>query len=145
MKVVIQRVNSASVTVNNEVVSKINNGLLVLVGLHTDDTEEKFDYFINKILNLRIFSDNAGVMNKSILDFGGEILLVSQFTLYADCKKGNRPSYMHAMPPKDAGMLYANFVTKFREKYSKVFDGKFGAYMKVALENDGPVTIILEQ
>ena len=144
MKVVIQRVSAASVTVDGKIISQIENGALVLVGLKSDDSNENFDYIINKILNLRIFNDSVGVMNKSIIDNKLEVLLVSQFTLYADCKKGNRPSYKKAMTSQKAKSLYMSFVSQFKETYSRVQDGEFGADMKVELANDGPVTIILE-
>lgn len=144
MKVVIQRVCKACVSVDNQIVSSINNGILALIGLKADDDEEKFDYIIKKVLNLRIFGDEQKKMNKSLLDYNFEVLLVSQFTLYADCKRGNRPSFTRAMPPDQAKVLYQKFVEKFKEKYSKVKDGVFGAMMQINLINDGPVTIILE-
>ena len=144
MKVVIQRVKSSNVTVNEKIISHIKNGLVVLVGLHEQDTQEKFDYFIKKIVNLRIFEDEQNKMNKSVLDYNYEILLVSQFTLYGDCKKGNRPSFINAMPPNKAKVLYQKFVDTFRKNYGKVYNGVFGAHMQVTLVNDGPVTIILE-
>jgi D-tyrosyl-tRNA(Tyr) deacylase len=146
MKVVIQRVTSASVTVDNAVISKVGKGFMILVGLHVDDTPEKFDFFIKKILNLRVFEDAEGKMNTSMLDNEYEVLLVSQFTLYADCKKGNRPSFVKAMPPDKASEMYQQFVARFKEQYvgERVKDGEFGAMMQVALVNDGPVTIVLE-
>ena len=145
MKLVLQRVLSASVSVDGSCVSKIGQGLLVLVGLAAEDTQENFDHVIKKMCNLRIFADENQKMNKSIQDIAGEILLVSQFTLYADCKKGNRPSFIKAMPPEQARLLYARFVERTKELYSseKVKDGIFGADMSVQLTNDGPVTIIL--
>ena len=143
MRVVIQRVNEASVTVEGKLISKIDKGLLVLVGIKSNDTLDQCNYLINKILNLRIFEDENLKMNKSASDFNLEILLVSQFTLYADCKKGNRPSFITAMSPAQAKEFYQKFVNQFKQKYPKVKDGVFGAYMKVNLINDGPVTIIL--
>jgi|SaaInlStandDraft_4_1057021.scaffolds.fasta_scaffold07699_1 D-aminoacyl-tRNA deacylase len=149
MKVVIQRVSRASVKIEDQVISNIKNGLLVLVGLKTGDTEDQFDYIIQKILNLRIFPDSKPVSEKefnvSVRDCNYEVLLVSQFTLYASCKKGNRPSFSDAMKPQDAEVLYSAFVKKFKETYSKVFDGKFGAMMQVELVNNGPVTIVFEK
>jgi D-aminoacyl-tRNA deacylase len=144
MKAIIQRVLSASVSVKEKEISRIDQGVLVLIGLKTDDSEELFDPIIKKILNLRIFNDENEIMNRSILDENFEVLLVSQFTLYADCKKGNRPSYMKAMSPKSAKKLYEIFISRFQETYSKVKDGEFGANMQVSLVNDGPITIILE-
>lgn len=145
MRSVIQVVSSASVTVDGERISEIGNGLLVLVGLHIDDTPDAFDPLIRKIMKLRIFPDEQRRINKSVVDIGGEVLLVSQFTLYADCSKGNRPSFVKAMPPEKAKSMYAQFVDRFKELYAvdKVKDGKFGAYMEVALVNDGPVTILM--
>ncbi|KKP35494.1 MAG: D-tyrosyl-tRNA(Tyr) deacylase [candidate division TM6 bacterium GW2011_GWF2_32_72] len=145
MKVVIQRVAHASVSVNNEVFSKIGKGLLVLVGLDHEDSEAKFDFFIKKILNLRIFADETGKMNRSVQDVGGEVLLVSQFTLYGDCANGNRPSFTGAMAPDKAKALYSQFVSKFSAEYQKTYDGIFGAYMQIELQNDGPVTFIIEK
>lgn len=147
MKVVAQRVTKASVSVDNELISQIDKGLLVLVGLHKNDTVDRFDYFIKKIMNLRVFEDGENKMNRSLVDNSLSVLLVSQFTLYGDCKKGNRPSFINAMPPAEAKELYKKFVDRFRELYEedKVKDGVFGAYMQVELLNDGPVTIILEE
>jgi len=153
MRVVIQRVSSASVTVDNRVVSAIKNGFLVLVGLHRDDTAEQsiggfnpLDHLIKKMMNLRVFPDSEGKMNLSLVDKGYEVLLVSQFTLYADCRKGNRPSFVQAMPPGQAKEMYQKFVERFKDLYvaDRVHDGIFGAMMDVALVNDGPVTIVLE-
>ncbi len=144
MKAIIQRVDSASVKVDEKIVSEIKKGLLILIGIHKDDKQEDADYLIRKILNIRIFDDQEKFMDKSVNDFNLEILFVSQFTLYASCKKGNRLSFDKAMPPKDAKVFYQNFVENFKQNYSKVKDGIFGAYMKVNLINDGPVTIILD-
>ncbi|MFH1644355.1 MAG: D-aminoacyl-tRNA deacylase [bacterium] len=144
MRVLIQKVNQASVLVDEKLISEIGKGLLVFVGIKADDSEKDSDYLINKIFNLRIFEDENFKMNKSVLDLNLEILLVSQFTLYADCKKGNRPSFINAMPPTQAKEFYSNFIEQFRKKYPKIQDGIFGAYMKINLINDGPVTIILD-
>ena len=143
MRLLVQRSLNSNVSVNNKIVGKIEKGLVVLVGFTNDDTEKDVDYLINKVLNLRIFDDENGVMNKSILDVNGEILSVSQFTLYADTKKGNRPSYIGAMKNNDAINLYNLFNEKLKEKIS-VETGIFGADMKVNIINDGPVTIMLE-
>ncbi len=144
MRVVIQRVDSASVSVDNKVVSAVNKGLLIFVGIHKDDTQKHSDYLIKKILNLRLFDADNKFASKSLKDLDLEILLVSQFTLYADCKKGSRPSFDKAMPPRDAKVFYQNFINKFKNEYPKIKNGIFGAYMKVSLINDGPVTIILD-
>lgn len=144
MRIVIQVVSSASVTIADKQVSAIEKGLLLLVGLHKNDTIEQFDPLIKKVLSLRIFPDENHKINKSIVDVGGELLVVSQFTLYADCKKGNRPSFIDAMPPAQASGYYQQFLQKCRDQYPRVKEGVFGADMKVALVNDGPLTIILE-
>lgn len=143
MRLLVQRSLNSNVSVNNKIVGKIEKGLVVLVGFTNDDTEIDVDYLINKVLNLRIFDDENGVMNKSVLDVNGEILSISQFTLYADTKKGNRPSYIGAMKNNDAINLYNLFNEKLKEKIS-VETGIFGADMKVNIINDGPVTIMLE-
>lgn len=143
MKLVIQRVKKASVETDNKTVGRINEGLLILVGFTYNDTEETINKMINKVINLRIFDDENGVMNKSVIDVSGSILSVSQFTLYADTKKGRRPSYVNALNGVEAVKLYE----KFNELLSKeihVETGKFGADMLVSLVNDGPVTIIME-
>ena len=144
MRALIQRVTSASVTVNNNTIGSINNGMLVLLGIHVNDTVKDSEHIIRKMLNLRIFSDENNLMNKSIQDINGEILLVSQFTLYGNLKKGNRPSFTEAMPPQKAEEFYNSFVETLRKSYPQIQTGKFGAYMKVELLNDGPVTILLE-
>ena len=144
MKVLVQRCDKASVTVNNEIVGKIDKGMMILVGFTQTDTSENIDYMVEKVLNLRIYDDELGVMNKSILDVGGSILSVSQFTLYADTKKGRRPSYVNALNGENATLLYDEFNEKLR-KHIHVETGIFGAEMKVELINDGPVTIILEK
>ena len=145
MKVVIQRVTRASVTIEQQLFSSIDKGMLILVGIQADDTDEDINWLASKIVNLRIFDDENGVMNKSILDSGGEILAVSQFTLMARTKKGNRPSYIDAAPPAISVPLYEKFVaTLSQELHKEVQTGQFGANMKVELINDGPVTIIVD-
>ena len=145
MKVVIQRVTRASVTIEQQLFSSINKGMLILVGIQADDTDEDINWLSSKIVNLRIFDDENGVMNKSILDSGGEILAVSQFTLMARTKKGNRPSYIDAAPPAISVPLYEKFVaTLSQELHKEVQTGQSGANMKVELINDGPVTIIVD-
>ncbi len=144
MRAVIQRVNSAAVDVSGRTVAEINEGLLVLVGLHPGDTEKDREYIINKILNLRIFNDSNDTMNLSLKDRGGEALIVSQFTLYGNAHKGNRPSYAAAMPSDIAENFFAEFVADFRDKFPGVKSGLFGAHMKVRLINDGPVTILID-
>lgn len=144
MKIVVQRVTNASVTVDNKIVGKIDNGLLLLVGFTHDDTYEKINYMVNKVINLRIFDDNNGVMNLSVRDVNGSILSVSQFTLYGDASKGNRPSYVKALNVKEAIKLYDYFNSEL-SKLIHVEKGIFAADMKVNLLNDGPITIILEK
>ncbi len=145
MKAVIQRVSQASVTVANQKTSEIAQGLLVLLGIGNEDTEEDMNWLINKILNLRVFNDKNGVMNRSLLDVNGEIIVVSQFTLMAKTKKGNRPSYINAAKPEISEPLYEKMIRLTEKKLGKsVGTGIFGADMKVALVNDGPVTIILD-
>ena len=143
MKILVQRSLESSVSVNNEVVGSINSGLVLLVGFTHTDTIEDINYLIKKVINLRIFDDENGVMNKSILDVGGSILSISQFTLYANSKKGNRPSYIDAMGGDNAKVLYDEFNNKLKE-YVSVENGIFGSDMKVNITNDGPVTILLE-
>ena len=143
MKILVQRSLESSVCVNNESVGKIDKGLVLFVGFTHTDTSEDVDYLVKKVINLRIFDDENGVMNKSVLDIKGSVLSVSQFTLYANSKKGNRPSYIDAMGGDDAKDLYNEFNNKLKE-YIKVETGIFSADMKVNITNDGPVTIILE-
>ena len=143
MRVVVQRSKESSVSIDNKIVGSIDKGLVVLVGFTDIDKEENIDYIVKKIVNLRIFDDENHIMNKSILDVGGSILSISQFTLYADTKKGNRPSYIKAMKSSEATKLYDLFNEKLR-KYVKVETGVFGADMCVSIKNDGPVTIIIE-
>ncbi len=145
MIVVIQRVLSASVTINGGIKSQIGNGLLILVGIEDADTVEDIDWLTAKIVNLRIFNDTQGIMNVSVKDVGGDILVVSQFTLHASTKKGNRPSYIRASKPEIAIPLYNKFLEVLSLNLGKeVFSGEFGADMKVALLNDGPVTILID-
>ena len=145
MKVVIQRVTRASVTIEQQLFSSIGKGMLILVGIQSDDTDDDINWLASKIVNLRIFDDENGVMNKSVLDRNGEILTVSQFTLMARTKKGNRPSYIDAAPPAISVPLYEKFVTTLsQELHKEVQTGQFGADMKVELINDGPVTIIID-
>lgn len=143
MKVVIQRVDSSSVTVNKDKISSIDNGLLILWGVEVEDSIEDVNILTEKILNLRVFSDDEGKMNKSIIDVQGSILLVSQFTLLADVSKGNRPSFIKSENPENAKLLLKSAVNNFAEKV-QVEEGEFGAFMKVELINDGPITILLE-
>ena len=143
MRILVQRCLKSNVTVNNNIVGSIDKGLVLFVGFTNSDTEKDIDYLINKVLNLRIFDDEEGIMNKSILDIDGEILSISQFTLYADTKKGNRPSYINAMKNTEAIKLYDLFNEKLKTQI-KVETGIFGADMKVNIINDGPITILLE-
>ena len=144
MRVLVQRSNNASVEINNKVVGKIRNGLVLLVGFTDGDNIETIKYIVNKIINLRIFPDENDVMNKSILDYGGDILSISQFTLYADTKKGNRPSYMKALRGEESIKLYDMFNEEL-ERYIHVEKGVFGADMIVNISNVGPTTILLEK
>jgi D-tyrosyl-tRNA(Tyr) deacylase len=145
MRVVIQRVSSASVKVEDRITGQIDSGLLILVGFQTEDLEADMDKMIRKICQLRIFSDSEGKMNLSVTDIGGSLLVVSQFTLYADCKKGNRPSYIQAAPPEQARLLYTQFLERLKAQTTlTIATGIFGADMKVNLLNDGPVTICLD-
>lgn len=145
MRVVVQRVISSSVEVNNKIVGKIDNGLMLLVGFIHNDSDKEIDYMVDKIINLRIFDDENGVMNKSLIDTSYSILSISQFTLYADTTKGRRPSYVNAAPGIEATILYDRFNDKLRSKNIKVETGIFGEEMKVSLVNDGPITILLEK
>jgi len=145
MKVVIQRCTNAKVTVDNKIVGKIDKGLLVLVGFTENDDSTNIDYIIDKIINLRIFDDENGIMNKNLLDISGSILSVSQFTLYADTRKGRRPSYINALSGDKAIKLYDEFNKKIQEKEIHLETGIFGADMQVTFTNNGPVTIIIEK
>ena len=144
MRVLVQSALSSSVTVDNEVIGRIDKGAVLLVGFTEGDNSDTIDYMVNKVLNLRIYDDSNGVMNKSILDVGGSILSISQFTLYANSKKGNRPSYINALNGEKAISLYEEFNNKL-SRYICVETGKFGADMLVDIKNDGPVTIMLER
>ncbi len=145
MKVVIQRVSSASVTIETEIAANIQSGLLVLVGIEDNDSQEDINWLSQKIINLRIFGDDNGVMNLSVKEIQGNIIIVSQFTLHASTKKGNRPSYIKASKPDMAIPMYEKFVKQMElELGKKIQTGKFGANMKVTLVNDGPVTIIID-
>lgn len=146
MKVVVQRVSEASVEVDSKIVGSIRHGLLVFVGFHSDDTKEKIEWMCDKICNLRIFTDNDGKMNISVKENEGEILVVSQFTLYGDARKGNRPSFIESAHPDIAVPLY-NYMVSYLTKNSSlsIQSGIFGAMMKVSLLNDGPVTLIIEK
>ena len=144
MRIVLQRVTSASVTVGGEVTGRIGTGYLVLLGVGQGDTEEDCRRLADKLINLRIFSDENGKINLSLADVGGELLIVSQFTLYADCRKGNRPNFIQAGKPDEAERLYNYFADYCRSKGKHVETSIFGADMKVELVNDGPFTIVLE-
>ena len=144
MRIIVQRCDRANVVVDKKIVGEIDKGMMLLVGFTHTDTEKEIDYLVNKVLNLRIFDDENGVMNKSLLDINGSILSISQFTLYGDARKGNRPSYINALGGDKATLLYDKFNEKLREKIH-VETGIFGADMKVDFVNDGPVTIILEK
>jgi D-tyrosyl-tRNA(Tyr) deacylase len=145
MKTVIQRVSQSSVTINNEIVSQIQKGLLVLVGIEDTDQQEDIQWLSSKIANLRIFADENDIMNLSVKEINGDVIVVSQFTLHASTKKGNRPSYIKASKPNIAVPLYESFVKQMElELGKKVQTGRFGADMKVSLVNDGPVTIIMD-
>lgn len=145
MKLVIQRVNHASVKVNDEIVGKIGKGFLVFIGVGKEDTKAVADKYLKKLLGLRIFEDEAGKTNLSLADVQGELLMISQFTLYANCKKGNRPSFIEAGHPTEAEALYEYMIEEAKKSVPVVEHGIFGADMKVSLENDGPFTIILDE
>ncbi len=144
MKIVLQRVSSASVKVDSKIVGSIEHGLLLLIGFSSEDREESILPTLEKIVKLRIFSDEEGKMNKSVFDVEGSMLLISQFTLYADTKKGNRPSFIEAARPEHAIPLYEFFIAEMKKRITKVETGIFGADMKVELVNDGPVTVVFE-
>lgn len=144
MRIVIQRVSHASVTVDNEIVGKIGEGILILLGVADGDTEEDIKYLADKALGLRIFRDENDKMNLSVADIGGEVLVVSQFTLYGDCKKGKRPSFDKAGKPDFAEEMYEKFLDYVKKTFGKVEHGIFGADMKVDLLNNGPVTLIID-
>lgn len=144
MKIVVQRCSKAKVEVDNKIVGQIDQGLVLLIGFTSIKDKELFDYMIDKIINLRIFDDDNGVMNKSLFDIKGSVLSISQFTLYADCSKGRRPSYKNALGSSDASILYEQFNQKLKQTIP-LECGIFGADMNVSLVNNGPVTIILEK
>lgn len=145
MKVVVQRVSKASVTINNEKVASIGSGLLIFLGIVNEDTQDDIEWLTRKIVNLRVFDDENGVMNKSLLDVDGDVIVVSQFTLHALTKKGNRPSYIKAAKPDIAIPLYENFIKQLENDLNKkIQTGQFGADMKVELLNDGPVTLVID-
>ena len=144
MRSVIQRVSRAKVTVDGEITGEIGKGILVLLGVANEDSEKEANYLLDKIVNLRIFEDAEGKMNLSLADIAGELLVVSQFTLYGDVRKGRRPSFIKAAPPEKANALYEFFVAEARKHIAKVETGRFQAMMDVELVNDGPVTILLD-
>lgn len=144
MRAILQRVGEASVTVEVKTIGAIGRGLLILLGVHQDDTSADAEFLVKKCAELRIFPDDEGKMNRSLLDVGGDALVVSQFTLYGDTRKGRRPSFIEAAPPEKGRELYEYFVAKMREIVPKVDTGSFGAMMQVDLVNDGPVTLIVE-
>ena len=145
MRFLIQRVGSASVTVDGKTIGKINKGFLVLVGVKEGDTKEIADYMVRKLVNMRIFEDENEKMNLALKDVGGELLVVSQFTLYADCTQGNRPSFIESAKYETAKEMYEYIVAELKKKVEKVETGVFGAHMEVDLNNSGPVTILLEK
>lgn len=144
MRLLIQRVSSASVSVENQVIGKIDKGFLVLVGISNSDTREIADKMVKKLIGLRIFKDECGKTNLDLKTVGGQLLLISQFTLYADCRKGNRPSFINAGDPDMANDLYRYIVEQCRREITVVEEGSFGADMKVSLTNDGPFTVLLD-
>ncbi|NLW41232.1 MAG: D-tyrosyl-tRNA(Tyr) deacylase [Tissierellia bacterium] len=144
MRAVVQRVARASVTVEEEIVGEISKGLLVLLGVGEEDEDKDLEYMVDKILGLRIFEDEKGKMNLSLLDIGGELLVVSQFTLYGDVRRGKRPSFTSSAHPEMAEKMYEEFIIKCKEKGIKTEKGIFGAHMEVELLNDGPVTILID-
>jgi D-tyrosyl-tRNA(Tyr) deacylase len=145
MKIVVQRVLRSSVSVNDEVIGEIGRGLMILFGAEKGDEDESVDAFADKVLNLRIFADDQGKMNRSCIDIAGEILVVSQFTLAGDCSRGRRPGFDNAAVPEEAKRLYQNFIKKLAESKLNIQEGRFGADMQVDIVNDGPVTFILER
>lgn len=144
MRAVVQRVTSSKVEVDGEVIGNIGKGLNVLLGISKEDTEEDIKYLKEKIINLRIFEDENGKLNKSLLDIKGDIIIVSQFTLYGDCRKGRRPSFVEALGGDEAYKLYEKFVEEVKKEVDNVATGSFGADMKVSIENDGPVTLLID-
>lgn len=144
MRAVVQRVKKSSVSVDGKIIGSINQGINVLLGIAKDDTEEDIKYISDKIINLRIFHDKEDKMNLSVKDIEGEILIISQFTLYGDCRKGRRPNFMSAMAGSDAEELYEKFIESVKKSGLKVATGSFGAEMMVKIDNDGPVTLMLD-
>lgn len=144
MRAIVQRVNKATLSVNNKVVSKIGNGLLIFLGVGLDDNIEKTQILAKKIASLRVFRDQNDKMNLSVKDVGGEIMVVSNFTIYADCTRGNRPNFSNAMQPTLANEIYIDFINKIKELSIPVSSGIFGEHMHIEVENDGPINIILE-
>lgn len=144
MRAVVQRVKSSKVTVGGKVIGQIDRGFNVLLGVSREDTVEDARYMKDKVVNLRVFEDEQGKLNRSLLDVGGELLVISQFTLYGDCRKGRRPSFIEALGGEEANSLYEEFVRLCREDVKKVETGEFGAEMMVSIENDGPVTLIID-
>jgi D-tyrosyl-tRNA(Tyr) deacylase len=144
MRVIIQRVSEASVSIDSQVKAKIGYGLMILVGISTEDNQEDIDWLTQKIINLRVFNDENGKMNLSLLDIKGEVLLISQFTLFASTKKGNRPSFIQSAKPEIAIPLYEQLIESLKATGIEIKTGRFGADMKVSLTNDGPVTIIID-
>ena len=144
MRAVVQRVTSSKVVVDGKIVGSINKGINVLIGISCDDNEGDLKYIKDKIINLRIFEDENFKMNKSLMDIGGEMLVISQFTLYGDCRKGRRPNFMNALGGEESKKLYDKFILMLKEYGIKVETGIFGADMKVDIQNDGPVTILLD-
>lgn len=143
MKAVVQRVSKAKVLVNNKAISQINKGFVVLLGIGKNDTEKDVDWLVRKIVNLRVMADNQDKMNESLKDANGQLLIISQFTLYGNCKKGNRPSFINAADPEKGEKLYNLFIDKAKSSGIKISSGQFGAMMDIELINNGPVTIIL--
>ena len=144
MRAVIQRVSKASVTVEGETIGAIGPGFLVLLGAEVEDTETDLNYILDKVLNLRVFDDDAGKLNLSLLDVGGALLVVSQFTLLGNCRKGRRPSFVRAMPPAPAEQIVEKFVERVKQRGVEVATGRFGAHMHLDIQGDGPVTILLD-
>lgn len=145
MKLLVQRVKRAHVTVDGQIIGQIDQGILAFLGIHAGDTEKEIPWFIEKLVHLRIFQDDIGKMNRSVLDIGGSILLVSQFTLYGNCNQGRRPSFIEAAPTEIAKPLYEQFIQTLRTFPLRLATGEFGAEMEVHLVNDGPVTLLLEK
>lgn len=145
MRILLQRVSQASCTVDNVVVGAINQGLLAFVGIHQDDTEADLPWYVQKLINLRIFSDENGKMNLSLKEVGGELLIISQFTLYGNCTNGRRPDFFASAPPAKAIPLYEKLIAELKKEIAMVETGIFGADMKISLINDGPVTLMLEK